>query len=398
MGKRVEDLAALGGAPSFEEPLHVGRPNLGDRDALMARIEGMLDRNWLTNDGPLVREFEDVLCERLGVRHAVAMCNGTVALSLTAMALELTGEVILPSFTFVATAHALRWQGLEPVFADVDPRRHTLDPAQVAGLVTERTSAVLGVHLWGNPCDTDALGEAAAAAGVPVLYDAAHAFGSGTQAGMVGGFGSAEVFSFHATKFVNSFEGAAVTTDDDALAERLRLLRNFGFVGYDRVDHLGINGKMPEVCAAMGITSLEAIDGFLARNRANLDAYRGALAGIPGVELVEPSPAGPHNHQYVVVEVDEAAAGIHRDVVVEALWAENVRARRYFSPGCHRSEPYAGEQHGVGERLPVTEALCERVLVLPTGTSVTPEVAADIGALVGLVVEGAPALAAALRR
>jgi dTDP-4-amino-4,6-dideoxygalactose transaminase len=377
----IKDLAAFGGPPQFCAPLHVGAPNVGDRHALMARIEAMLDRNWLTNDGPLVKEFEERICDITGATHAVVVANGTLGLQLMAAAAELTGEIVVPSYTFIATAHALRFQGLRPVFCDVDRQTHTVDPAAAASAITERTSAIFGVHLWGNVCDVDALDAVARSQDIDVFYDAAHAFGCGRSDAMVGRFGRAEVFSFHATKFINSFEGGAVTTDDGDLAERLRLLRNFGFAGYDSVQYLGTNAKMTEVCAAMGLTSLDNMDAVIERNRANLDAYRRALCGVPGVHVVEPLDQVAHNFQYVVIEIDPQIAGIDRDQVVAALWAENVRARKYFAPGCHRSEPYASENSST-QTLAVTEELSDWVAVLPTGLSVTPDMASSVGDLV----------------
>lgn len=362
-------LAINGSAPAFDEPLHVGRPNLGDRAALMQRIESLLDRNWLTNDGPFVREFEQRVAERLGVRHCVAMSNGTVALEIAIRANGLTGEVIVPSYTFIATAHALQWQGVEPVFADLDPVTHNIDPDHVASLITPRTTGIIGVHLWGQPCDIEGLARIADEHGLRLLFDASHAFTCVHNGRPIGGFGNAEVFSFHATKFANCFEGGAVCTDDDDLARRMRLMRNFGFNGYDNVAYIGTNGKMSEVCAAMGHTSLDAIAGFLAANRENHAAYSRRIDAIPGLRVHPVGDPEQRNMQYVVVEVDEAAAGLSRDEFIAVLFAENVRARRYFWPGCHRQEPYRGATESGGLRLPNTDAVAARVFTLPTGTS-----------------------------
>jgi dTDP-4-amino-4,6-dideoxygalactose transaminase len=361
-------LAILGGTPAFSDPLHVGRPNVGDRDRLLERISGILDSGWLTNDGPLVREFEGAVASLLGVRHCVATCNGTIALQIATRAAGLRGEVIVPSFTFVATAHALLWQGMKPVFCDVDPETHTLDPRRVEELVGERTSGILGVHLWGRPCAVDALTRIADRHGLILLFDAAHAFGCSFDGRPIGGFGAAEVLSFHATKVVNAFEGGAVVTNDDELAGRARLLRNFGFVDYDSVAALGTNGKMSEASAAMGLTSLEARERFLAVNRRNHEAYRRGLAGLAGLRLHEYEERQAPNWHYVVLEVDAEIAGLSRDLLLRVLWAENVLARRYFSPGCHRLEPYRSMPDE--PLLPVTQTLAERVLVLPTGTAV----------------------------
>jgi dTDP-4-amino-4,6-dideoxygalactose transaminase len=388
------DLAAFGGRPRFEKTLHVGRPNIGERDVLMERIGDILDRRWLTNDGTYVRRFERALCEYLGVRNCVAMCNGTVAMEIAVRALGIEGEVIVPSFTFVATAHCLEWQGVRPVFCDIDPETHCIDPSRIERHITPRTTAILGVHVWGRPCDIDALRAVADRNGLRLLFDAAHALGCSCDGRMIGGFGDAECLSFHATKFVNSSEGGAVTTNDDDLAEKMRLMRNFGFRDLDEVIHLGINGKMSEMSAAMGLTSLENIDRFVEVNRRNYLAYREAVAGIPGIHLQEFDESRRNNYQYVVLTVDPVRAGLTRDELVELLLAENVRARRYFHPGVHRMEPYASLYPHAGRLLPETEFLTDRVLVMPTGTAVDEH---DIGAVCDILrfcVEHAPAVRA----
>ncbi|MGB3682870.1 MAG: aminotransferase class I/II-fold pyridoxal phosphate-dependent enzyme [Rubrobacteraceae bacterium] len=365
-----KELAIFGGPPAFEEKLHVGRPNIGDRDRLMGRIGEVLDNRWLTNDGPLVREFEDRVAELVGVKHCIATCNATVGLEIAVRAAELTGEVIIPSLTFIATAHALEWSGLTPVFCDVDPATHNIDPARAEALVTPRTSAILGVHLWGRPCDTEALEDIAHRHGLKLMFDAAHAFGCSRGGRMVGSFGDAEVFSFHATKFLNTFEGGAVVTNDDDLAGRVRRMKNFGFVEYDEVAEAGTNGKMNEVCAAQGLTSLESLDEFVATNHRNYELYRSELESLPGIRLAAYDDAESNNYQYLVLEVDEEEAGIGRDDLIQVLWAENVLARRYFYPGCHRMEPY--RSRGPQARLPVTEDLAEKLVTLPTGTTIGP--------------------------
>jgi len=368
---RLADLAIFGGPPAFDEMLHVGRPNIGDRDRLLARISDILDHRWLTNRGPYVQEFEQRLAEMLGVKHCIAMCNATVALEIAARALGLSGEVIVPSFTFVATAHCLQWQEITPVFCDVDLHTHTLDPCRVEEMITPRTTGIVGVHLWGQPCDVEALADIADRRGLKLLYDAAHAFGCSYKGRMIGNFGHAEVFSFHATKFFNTFEGGAVVTNDDDLATKVRLMHNFGFAGLDRVIYIGTNGKMSEVSAAMGLTGLEGLDEFISANQRNYERYRLGLEGIPGVRMLTWEEGERHNFQYVVLEIDQATTGINRDHLVQLLHAERVRARRYFYPGCHRMEPYRSYFPHASLLLPVTERLTQQVLTLPTGTAVS---------------------------
>ncbi len=364
-------IALLGGEKAFDEPLHVGRPNVGDRARLQERIDGMLDARWFSNGGPLVREFEEKIARHLGVKHCIATCNGTTALMLAIRALDLRGEVIVPSFTFVATAHALQWQQTTPVFCDIDPATHNADPASVARLITPRTTGIIGVHLWGRPCDTDALGEIARRHKLKLLYDASHAFACTSGGEFVGRFGDAEVFSFHATKFLNAFEGGAIATQDDALAEKLRLMRNFGFTGMDCVEHIGMNAKMTEVCAAMGLTGLESIAQFIAVNRRNHAGYRTQLGGIRGLKVAAYDDAERSNFQYVILEVDPDECALTRDELLAVLHADHILARRYFFPGCHRMEPYRTLSPHAGLALPETERLAERVLALPTGTAVS---------------------------
>ncbi|HZS70337.1 MAG TPA: aminotransferase class I/II-fold pyridoxal phosphate-dependent enzyme [Candidatus Acidoferrum sp.] len=376
------ELAIFGNPPAFTEPLHVGRPNIGDRERLLQRINDMLDRRWLSNHGPFVQEFEAEVARRLGVKHCIAMCNGTVALEIAIRALGLTGEVIVPSFTFIATAHALQWQEITPVFCDINERTHTIDPAAVERMITPRTTGIIGVHVWGQPCETEALTRIAEKRNLQLLFDASHAFGCSSQGWNIGNFGRAEVFSFHATKFCNTFEGGAITTNDNELAAKIRLMKNFGFAGYDNVIYIGTNGKMSEVCAAMGLTSLESLDSFIQANRENYETYRRELAGLPGVRMVEFDASERCNYQYIIIEIDDAEAGISRDLILRILHAENILARRYFYPGCHRMEPYRSYFPHADLLLPNTNAVARRVLVLPTGTTVNET---DISAICGII-------------
>lgn len=378
MKQTKQDLAVLGGPKQFAETLHVGRPNLGDRDRILDLINGMLDRRWLSNQGPLVQEFERRVAEYAGVKHCVAMCNGTVALEIAIRALGLHGEVILPSYTFVATAHALQWQEITPVFCDIDPHTHTIDPNRVESLITPRTSGIIGVHLWGRSCLVDALAEIAERRDLKLMFDAAHGFACSYKGRMIGGFGNAEVYSFHATKFVNSGEGGAVVTNDDELAEKMRLMRNFGFGGLDRVIYIGTNGKMSEFHAAMGLASLDSLSDFIAKNRANYELYRRELLSIPGLAPIDYDPNEQSNYQYIVVEIDPYLTGLTRDELLDTLIAENVLARRYFWPGCHRMEPYKSFFPHARLVLRATETVSERVLLLPTGTTISESTIREI--------------------
>lgn len=359
--------------------LHVGAPNVPSPERFLDLVGQALDANRLTNDGPLLRRLECSLAEYLGVSHCVLVCNGTVALEIAARCMDLRGEVILPSLTFVASAGALAWLGLSPVFCDVDPATYCLDPADVERRITPRTTAIMGVHLYGRPCDVPALEDIARRHSLRLFFDAAHAFGCSLGGTMIGAFGSCEVFSFHATKFFTTIEGGALATDDDDLAHRARLARNFGFED-GVVRGLGINGKMNEVCAAMGIANLERLPDVVACNRRNLEAYRQGFAEVPGIRVATCDEAERQNYQYVVAEV-LPEFGLSRDALMAWLQDHGVLARDYFAPGCHRVEPFASAPTGA-PGLPHTEALSDRLITFPTGMHVGTQ---DVRRVVSLV-------------
>ncbi len=387
MKSNVEDLAIFGAKPAFKEKLHVGRPNIGNRKRFLERVNDILDKRWLTNAGPYVCELERALADFLSVSHCIAMCNGTMAMENVVRAIGLTGEVIVPSFTFISTAHALQWQEITPVFCDVDPRTHNIDPSQIERMITPRTTGIIGAHLWGRPCDIEALTEITQRHELKLLFDAAHAFGCSYKGRMIGGFGNAEVFSFHATKFFNTMEGGAVATDNDELAAKLRLMKNFGFTSYDEVSYIGINGKMTEVCAAMGLTGMESLEEFIGINRRNYHLYRHELEGLAGVRFLTNDEREKHNYQYIVLEIDKSITGISRDQLVKILHSENVLARRYFFPGCHKMEPYRSYFPHADLLLPNTERLVERVLSLPTGIAIGKREIGEICQIVRLVIQ-----------
>ena len=357
-----------------KKTFHVGRPNLGPKDHLLKLITETIDRKWFTNDGPLVQELEQKLARRLGVKYCVAVTNGTVALELALRGMGIDGEVILPSFTFVATAHALMWLGVKPVFCDIDPETLCIDTKAVLPLITDRTKAILGVHVYGRHCDIETLDRISTDYNIPIIYDAAHAFGCSFKGKMIGNFGKCEIFSFHATKIFHTLEGGAITTNDPALAQRLRRIRNFGFPGDggENVIELGINGKMNEFCAAMGLVNLESLDEFIAINQVNYEAYKSGLSGITGLKLFKFNEGEANNYQYVILLVDEIEFGCSRDRLLKELHKEGVLARRYFSPGCHAMEPYITLYPDVDDRLGITTATASQALAMPTGSQLDP--------------------------
>ncbi|MGQ0810511.1 MAG: aminotransferase class I/II-fold pyridoxal phosphate-dependent enzyme [Nitrospiraceae bacterium] len=396
--KNLSDLAIFGGPPAFSAPLHVGYPNIGNRVALLNRINDILDRRWLTNMGPYNQEFERRIANMLGVKHCIAMCNGTVALEIAIRALGLTGEVIVPSMTFIATVHALQWQEITPIFCDIAPGEFHLDPAKLEQMITPRTTGIIGVHLWGRPCEVDTLTKIADRWNLKLLFDAAHAFACSYNGRMIGNFGNAEVFSFHATKCLNTFEGGAIVTNDDELASKIRLMTNFGFGGTDKVIYIGTNGKMNEVSAAMGITSLEDLATFIDTNRRNYYMYVKELTGIRGLRFLMYDEKENNNYHYIVLEIDEAVTTVSRDQLVDILQAENVLARRYFYPGCHQMEPYRSYFPLASLWLQETEKMAKRVLVLPTGAAVNTESIRTISQIVRLVLSRGPEIRECLRK
>jgi dTDP-4-amino-4,6-dideoxygalactose transaminase len=384
--RSAKDLAINGAPPAFSELVHVGRPNITNRSGFMRYVNDILDRGWLTNNGPLVQELEHRIESYLGVKHCVAMCNGTIALEIAIRALGLQGEVIIPSYTFVATAHALHWQAITPVFADIDLKTHNLDPEAVRNMITPRTTGIIGVHLWGRCAPVEDLQAIADEHGLTLMFDAAHAFGCSYSGKMIGNFGACEVLSFHATKFFNTFEGGAVVTNDNKLAEAMRLMRNFGFSGYDNVIHPGTNGKMIEVAAALGLVNLDAIDEIVKINRRNYMIYSDGLKDVPGVSLLQYNENERNNYQYIIIEVADICP-VSRDWIIEVLHAENVLARKYFWPGCHNMKPYRDIYPHAGLLLSNTNKVSDRVIVLPTGSSMDSEMVSTVVSLIRVAME-----------
>lgn len=384
--KQKTDLAINGASPAFNQPLHVGSPNVGNKAAFFKLVEQLFEKNWLTNNGPMVQEFEKQIAKHHKVKHCIAMCNGTVALEISIRALGLKGEVIVPSYTFVATAHALHWQAITPVFADINPETHCLDPESVRKMITPRTTGIIGVHLWGQPAQVEELQKIAEEYKLKLLFDAAHAFGCSHHGKMIGSFGECEVLSFHATKVLNAFEGGAVLTNNDELAEAMRLMRNFGFSGMDNVIHPGTNGKMIEIAAAMGLVNLSSINKTIAVNRLNYEAYRKEFSTIPYINIRSFKNTEQNNYQYIVLTLDKHCP-ISRDQILKTLHSENILARRYFWPGCHKMKPYRNLFPHAGLLLPNTEDIASNVIVLPTGVVITQEKIKTIASIFKIMME-----------
>lgn len=380
-----KQLAIDGGSPAFDNPLHVGRPNVGNRQKFHGYVDDIFDKLWFTNDGPLVRQLESQIADLHEVKHCIAICNATIALEIAIRALGLKGEVIVPSYTFIATAHALQWQEITPVFADIDPSTHNLDPGAVERMITPRTTGIIGVHLWGNLSQVAALEAIASKFKLKLMFDAAHAFACGNASRMVGNFGECEVMSLHATKVMNSFEGGVILTNNAELAEKAKLMRNFGFAGLDNVIYPGTNGKMTEISAAMGLVNLDDLTRIIEHNKTNYECYRRHLEKIPYVRLL-PLDNEKNNYHYVVIELDPHGP-VSRDAMVDSLHAENILARRYFWPGCHNMQPYKALYPHAGLLLANTESVSKQVIVLPTGLSINENQIEVIVEVISLILD-----------
>ena len=365
----ISDLAVFGGRPEFTQPLVFGRPNLPAVSDLSSSLKRTISNGWLSNNGPRVREFEEKIAELTNTRHCIATDNGTSALQITARALNMLGRVIVPSFTFIATPHAFAWQGGVPVFVDVDPATHCIDPQAVLDAWQHDITGICGVHLWGNLCDVDALTEIAATKNVPLIFDGAHALTCEDSRGLkVGGFGEAEVFSFHATKFINSSEGGAVTTNNPDLARELRTTRNFSFDESGNAQQIGTNAKMSEVAATIGLHSLSHLSEITRANRSNLERYKANLIGANNLSIASPYQQEFNNCQYVVLKVANEENSMSRETLLRCMRSEGIHAKAYFTPPCHLANAY---RDSCSKTLPTTEKLSQQLMCLPTGLSVT---------------------------
>jgi len=389
----IECLALLGGKVQFSSPLYVGQMYLPKWEHFESAFRDIFSRRYYTNHGPLAQELEERLSEFCGVRHVITMTNGTIARMLAAKALNLTGKVIVPAFTFPETVQSLSWTGVEPLFCDVDPKTHMLTPEKVAPLLDDPdVSAILPLHLWGNLCNTKPLEEMAQRKGVPVFYDAAHAFGCTRNSRKAGGHGALEIFSFHATKVFNTVEGGCVCTNDDDIAERLRNLRS----SYGRRISVDIpingNGRFSEAQAAMGLISLEDYPSIIAANKARFELYTEQLGSIPGIRILQPVSLEECNYQYVVLEIDKKAFGLTRDQLIRLLEAENIFTRRYFLSDIQRYVPYKEIYLHAADAFPITDMLCKCVMQLCSGHAVSLQDVSAICELITFIYDNADSL------
>ncbi|HDR9100005.1 TPA: DegT/DnrJ/EryC1/StrS family aminotransferase [Burkholderia vietnamiensis] len=352
------------------ENIYVTQPHLPPLDEFLPYLQQIWNSRVLTNGGPFHQQFERTLCEYLGVPHLSLFANGTLALVTALQALRITGEVITTPYSFVATAHSLLWNGIKPVFVDVEPDSLNLDPAKIEAAITPQTSAILPVHCYGRPCNVDAIQKIADNYNLRVIYDAAHAFGVRTQEGSVLRHGDLSVVSFHATKVFNTFEGGAIICPDLKTKQRIDHLKNFGFVDEVTVVAPGINGKMSEVNAAFGVLQLKHIEEALDRRKAIDARYRELLQDVPGIRCMNDAPDYTANHAYFPILV-ESDYPLGRDELYTAFCENNVWARRYFYPLISDFPMYRGLPSAHRANLSVAAEVARKVLCLPMYPALT---------------------------
>lgn len=368
---------------SPNKPVYVTQPNLPPLDEFIPYLRQIWDSKIITNGGPFHHQLEQALCDYLGVKHISLFTNGTIALVTALQALRITGEVITTPYSFVATAHSLLWNGIKPVFVDIDPHTLNLDPAKIEAAITPFTTAILAVHVYGHPCDVDAIQRIADNYNLKVIYDAAHAFGVQYHSGSLLNHGDLSVLSFHATKVFNTFEGGAIVSPDAKSKQHIDHLKNFGFVDEVTVVAAGINGKMSEFNAALGMLQLKSIDAALLK-RKGIDArYRKALASVNGIHCFPEACDNVSNHAYFPVLV-QSAYPLNRDELYQKLRDNNIFARRYFYPLISEFPMYRGLPSAERSNLSVASRAAGEILCLPIYPELSDE---QIDSIVGLIAD-----------
>lgn len=363
--------AVLGGRPAFEQFVHIVRPVLPSYTDLAEGLKNILDSRMVTR-GRYLKEFEADLAEQLQVKHAVTLSSCTSGLILAYMGLGLTGEVIVPSFTFMATVSAMAWSGIKPVFVDVDRDTTNLIPEAVQAAITPETSAIIAVHNFGNPAEIEKLQVIADRHGLKLIFDAAHGFGSRYRGKPVSGQGNAHVFSMSPTKLVTTGEGGVVTTNDDELAEKIRVGREYGNPGnYDSV-FPGLNARLPEFSALMGIHSLKNLEHAAQSRNQTAALYQRELGRLPGIGFQKVHPEDRNSYREYSITIDEEAFGLSRDELAAALRLDNIDSRKYYDPPVHRQTAY--RKFYKGQPLPNTDWLAAHSLSLPMWTDMDAEI------------------------
>lgn len=365
-----------------EKKITVTSPLMPSLDELNVCLKDIWDRKWLTNNGIYHQKLENALCGYLDVPYISLFTNGTLPLITALQAMHITGEVITTPFSFVATTHSLWWNGIKPVFADIDPVTCNLDPDRIEAAITPRTTAIMPVHVYGQPCDTVRIQEIADKYGLKVIYDAAHAFGVKVNGESVLNAGDMSTLSFHATKVYNTVEGGALIVHDEQTKKRIDYLKNFGFAGETTVVAPGINSKMDEIRAAYGLVNLKQVDKAIEARHHVADRYREALRDVPGIRFMEDTPGVSHNYSYFPVFIDEEKYGMSRDELYEKMKAHNVYGRRYFYPLISTFSTYRSLESASPDNLPVATRIAGQVICLPMYYGLTDE---DVDRIVKLI-------------
>lgn len=353
-----------------DKPIYVTQPYLPPLEEFIPYLEQIWENKILTNGGPFHQQFEQALCDYLGVRHISLFTNATIGLVTALQAMRMAGEVITTPYSFVATAHSLLWNGIRPVFVDIDPDTLNLDPARIESAITPQTTGILPVHCYGQPCDVQAIQQIADKYNLKVVYDAAHAFGVQDQGGSLLNHGDLSVLSFHATKVFNTFEGGAIVCPDAKTKQRIDYLKNFGIADEVTVVAPGINGKMSEFNAALGLLQLRHIDGAIARRHEIAQNYREALSGLRGIRVLPPSLARVPNFAYFPILVGDEYS-LTRDELYTRLRNRRIFARRYFYPLISDFPMYRGLPSAQLANLPVATKAAAQVLCLPIYPTMT---------------------------
>ncbi|MBE6385308.1 MAG: DegT/DnrJ/EryC1/StrS family aminotransferase [Lentisphaerae bacterium] len=356
---------------NISEKIFVTQPSLPPLADFIPYLEKIWENKWLTNCGEFHKEFEQKLAEYLGVKYVSLFTNGMIALQVGMQALRITGEVITTPFTFAATTHAIHWNNCTPVFCDIEPDTFTLDPEKVESLITPKTTAIMPVHVYGNPCQHEKLQKIANTYGLKLFYDAAHVFGVRKNNTAVCSWGDLSMLSFHATKVFNTFEGGALVTNDESLKKRIDFLKNFGFADELTVVAPGSNGKMDEFRAAFGLLQLERVDGEIAKRKAAAEKYRKELADISGIRMLYDLPGVKHNYAYFPILIDAEKFGMSRDALYEKLKQNNIFSRRYFFPLYSDFPTYRGLPSAAPANLPTATKVAAGILCLPLYAEIT---------------------------
>lgn len=350
---------------SDENNIYVTRPSLPPLEEFVGLLEEIWHNRWLTNNGNFHQRFEQALCEYLGVKYCSLFANGTLALTVGLQALRITGEVITTPFSFVATTHALHWNGIKPVFCDIDEKTLNIDPNKIEALITPKTTAILPVHVYGNPCNIESLQKIADTYGLHLIYDAAHAFGVKVKNRSILTSGELSTLSFHATKVFTTAEGGAIATESETIKRRIDFLKNFGFADEVTVVAPGINAKMNEIQAALGILQLKNIKKEIKKRKEITRIYHEGLTGIKGIKYFKILNEIEYNYSYFPILVQSKLYGKTRDELYHILKNNNIFPRRYFYPLISDFPTYRGLPSASEENLPIAKNISEMILCLP---------------------------------